>query len=131
MGAFDFDFSDGFMNQLEELGNVDAYAPRMIDAALPILERSLNSAYGKHKITGVLAGSVRVKKASKNTYGYFGAVFPSGKDAAGVRNAEKAVYLEYGTSKQYATPVIASAVNSVEGEVLKAMEDVFNEVVGE
>jgi len=131
MGVFDFDFSDEFMNQLEELGNVDVYAPQMVDAALPVLQRALQGAYSKHRITAALAGSVKIKKATENAYGYFGVVFPSGTDARGVRNAEKAVYLEYGTSKQHATPVIASAVNSCEGEVLKVMEEVFNEVVGE
>ena len=130
MGAFDVNFSDEIMKQLEKMGDVDAYAPKMIDAALPVLEKSLKKQYSKHNVSGALANSLRIKKASRNAHGYFGLVAPSGKDARGVPNAEKAVYLEYGTSKQHANPVVRPAVNACEGEVLKAMEQVFNEVIG-
>lgn len=48
----------------------------------------------------------------------------------GIRNNEKLAYLEYGTSKQEARPVIGKAVHHSENECLQIMQEKFNEVVG-
>ena len=38
MGKFDFNIPDDFIRQLGRLADVDKYAPKMIDEAIPILE---------------------------------------------------------------------------------------------
>lgn len=130
MAAYDMEFSDGFMQQLEALGDLDIHAPKMIDAALPILEKAVKSGYAKHKDTGSLSESITVHHAKLNKYGYYGYVAPSGVDKDGVRNGEKGAYLEYGTSKQEATPVIIPAIRSCEAAVIAAMQEEYNKAVG-
>lgn len=131
MAGLNINSPDGLMRQLEQLAEVDAYAPRIIDAVLPTVAGAIRSGYGSHSVSGSLEGSVKVGKAKKNQYGYFGAVSPSGTDEKGVRNAEKAAYLEYGTSDQASTPVILPAVNSCESQVLETMQAEFDRMVGE
>ena len=46
-----------------------------------------------------------------------------------VRNMEKMVYLEYGTSKQRATPVLSKATRRAEKDVISKMQEVFNREV--
>ena len=53
-----------------------------------------------------------------------------GKDRKGVRNNEKLAYLNYGTSKQGAKPVVGKAVKNAEGKCLEIMQEKFNEVTG-
>ena len=54
---------------------------------------------------------------------------PTGRDEKGVRNMEKMVYMEYGTSKQEATPVLSPAVRKAEDPVTEKMQEVFNREV--
>ena len=49
-------------------------------------------------------------------------IAPSGTDSKGVRNAEKLAYLEYGTSKQTATPVVAPVVARTEDRVVREIQ---------
>lgn len=105
----------------------DELAPKMLEAAAPILERSLKGTLSTHVRTGELVGSIQTTKASKGEKGWHITVRPTGKDRKGVRNMEKMAYLEYGTSKQPATPVLAPAVRQAEGACIQAMQRVFDE----
>lgn len=131
MGKFDFNIPDDFIKQLGRLADVDRIAPQMIDEAMPILEGNLKKELTKHKRTGDMINSVKKTKAGKNKYGYYATVRPTGKDKKGVRNMEKMVYLEYGTSKQPARPTITKAIKDSEKAVLNKMQEVFNREVGE
>lgn len=57
-------------------------------------------------------------------------VTADGVDRKGVRNNEKLAYLNYGTTKQQARPVIAKAIDEAEPECLKVMQEKFDEVTG-
>lgn len=131
MGKFDFEIPTDFIKQLGKLADVDRIAPQMIDEAIPILEGNVKSEVSKHKRTGALANSVKKTKANKNKYGYYALVRPTGKDEKGVRNMEKMVYLEYGTTKQPARPTLTKAIKDSEKAVLDKMQEVFNREVGE
>ena len=70
--------------------------------------------------------------------GFYAVVRPTGTDSKGVRNMEKAVYLEYGTSKQKGSgrkdrqsprPWVDKALNDSEEPVLNKMQEVFNREV--
>ena len=87
-----------------------------------------------------MVSSVKHTKAGKTKIGgYYAAVRPTGKDANGVRNMEKAAYLEYGTSKkkggakkdkQPPRPWVNRAINNCESAVLNKMQEVFEREVG-
>ena len=125
---------DEFAKELEELGNVDKYAPELLNAAAPILEKELHSQVQRKAnrgyATGDLAASIKAKKPGENKYGHYVVVTAEGKDRKGVRNNEKLAYLNYGTSKQQARPVIAKSIKNAEGDCLEAMQKKFDEVTG-
>ena len=47
MGKFDFEIDPAFLRSLGKLAEVEKYAPQMIDAATPILEKNIKSAQNK------------------------------------------------------------------------------------
>lgn len=153
MGKFDFQIPDDFLKQLGKLADVDRIAPKMLNEALPILEKNVKrevakvsesgrvitytytdkkgkTRTAKRKQTGDLLKSIKMSKANKNKYGYYASVRPTGKDSKGVRNMEKLVYLEYGTSKQSPTPTLTKAIKDSESAVLNKMQEVFEREAG-
>ena len=97
----------------------------MLEEVVPILEENVKKRTAAHKATGALAESMKASKAKQTKEGYSISVRPTGKDNKGVSNMEKACYLEYGTSKQTATPVISPAVRESEEAVAEKMQEVF------
>lgn len=132
MGKFDFEISPEFIKQLGRLADVDRIAPKMIDEALPVLERNVKGEVSKHIASGDLSRSIKVSKAKKTkSGGYYASVHPVGKDSNGVRNMEKMVYLEYGTKSQSPRPTLTKAIKDSESAVLKKMQEVFEREVGD
>jgi len=129
MGKFDFQFDQELTRQLERLGNYDNIAPLILNGAVPILKRSVKAECAKHKRTGDMIDSVKETTASKNKYGWYVVVRPTGKDRNGVRNMEKMAHAEFGTSKQPPTPILTKALNDVRDEVTEKMQELYNEVV--
>lgn len=126
MAKFDFNIDPGFIKQLGKLRDVEKVAPQMIDEAIPILERNVKSEVAKHKRTGDMLNSIKRTKAKQTkSGGFFASVRPTGTDSKGVRNMEKMVYAEYGTSKQSPTPMLTKAVNDSEDAVQNKMQEVF------
>lgn len=125
---------DELAKELERLGKVDEYAPEMLSEAGPILEKELKKEVSKEVNRGYAKGdlkkSIKSMKPGRNQYGYYIAVTATGKDRKGVRNNEKLAYLEYGTSKQEARPIIGKAVVHSEDACLRKMQEKFNEVTG-
>lgn len=131
MARFEVEGIDDIMKELETLGDIDAVAPKMINAAAPVLiksmKKNISKATNRGYATGELEASIRATNARQNIYGYFSAVGPTGSDSKGVRNAEKMVYLEYGVSgKQEAHPVMAKTLHESEEEVIDVMQSIFN-----
>lgn len=123
---------DVFEKELMELGDAEDIAKQAIDAATPILVDSLKSeiekAANKGYATGALKNSIKATKAAVNKQGCFAAVRPTGVDENGVRNGEKFGYLENGTSKQMAKPVLRKAIEKSEKACLEAMQKKYDEV---
>ena len=133
---FDFFIPDSLQKELERLANFDEIAPKMLDAATPIIEESIKRHLAGHKRSGDVIKSVSAHKAKVSKDVYVGEVKFDGtskhrykRRSQTVANAQKAVSLEYGTSKQRATPFLSQAVNDVETQVVQKMQDVFNEEV--
>lgn len=103
----------------------------MIDEAIPELLDNVKKETANHKQTGDMYNSIKATKAGKSQNGgYYATVRPTGKDSKGVRNMEKMVYLEYGTSAQPATPVLTKAIKDSENAVMEKMQEVFNRAIG-
>ena len=126
---------DDLAEELERLGQIDRYAPRILGAAAPILEKSLKEIVKEEAdagyATGALVRSIKANRPSKNKYGHYVAVTARGTDAKGIRKNEKLAYLNYGTQRQAARPVIARAVRNAEDECLEAIQNEFDEVMNQ
>jgi hypothetical protein len=128
VAIFDFDIPTGFLKQLGKLADVERYAPHMLEEAAPILVRTtkaaLKSVTGK-LATGQMVTSVKPSRVSHNKFGWYLVVRPTGVDKKGVRNMEKAAYLQFGTSKQAPRPWIERVKSDAQPEVLAKMKEVF------
>lgn len=111
----------------------DDVADEMIDSATPILKEELKKCIRQvtteEYSTGKLAESIIATKSKVNGYGHFAAVMPTGKDSKGVRNGEKMAYLEFGTSKQNAKPILGKAIARAKPECEKTMQEKFDEAL--
>lgn len=126
---------------LKKLAKPEKMAIKAVDAAAPVLEKSLKREVdaattrrdknGKPYSTGELSKSIGRTKAKENEMGVFAAVLPMGTDSRGMRNAEKLAYLEYGVKShgQEPRPVRQKAVNSAKDECIKVMEEVVSSEV--
>lgn len=134
MARFEMDGMDELMEELEAMADLSEIAPKMINAATPTvvenLSKNIHSAADRGYATGELESAVHATKAKQNNYGYFAAVGVTGTDSKGMRNGEKMAYLEYGTSKQEAHPVMAKTVNESEDTCIEKMQEIFNREVG-
>jgi len=146
MAQFEFTWPDELQQQLQHISaDFDEIAPKMIDEATPILQASMKRKLSVHKDTGELINSIKAKKAKPvKGGGYYGYVTATGvakgkkykrmkKDGSsrqeGYRNYQKMLALEYGTSKQTATPFLQSSVNDAESDVIDKMQEVFTREV--
>ena len=121
MAKFDIHGIDDFMKEISRI-DIDRIAPKM-------LEESVRTESAKHRDTGAMEESIKATGANINARGHYICVRPTGRDEKGVRNMEKMVYMEYGTSKQEATPVLSPAVRKAEDPVTEKMQEVFNREV--
>lgn len=128
MAKFDIHGIDDFMKEISQI-DIDRIAPKMLEESVPILEKSVRAESVKHRDTGAMEESIKATGANINARGHYICVRPTGRDEKGVRNMEKMVYMEYGTSKQEATPVLSLAVRKAEDPVTEKMQEVFNREV--
>lgn len=122
------------LSDLSDLGKVEEIAKKAVDAAQPMNEAAMRSAiasveYGPYA-TGSVSSSVTSTEAKINSYGAYAVARPIGRDAKGVRNGEKAAYLQYGTSRMAARPWRQKAVSSAEKACLARMEEVLKAEMG-
>lgn len=132
MSNFDVSFPDDLMETLEQLSDEEQLCTDMLEAAGPILERSVIAASSSHVSEpegGDMLHSIKTTKPKKGKTAWHLTVRPTGTDRKGVRNMEKMAYLEYGTSKQPATPVLSPAVRQAESGCIMAMQKVFDEAL--
>lgn len=128
MAKFDIHGIDDFMKEISQI-DIDRIAPKILEESVPILEKSVRAESAKHRDTGAMEESIKATGANINARGHYICVRPTGRDEKGVRNMEKMVYMEYGTSKQEATPVLSPAIRKAEDPVTEKMQEVFNREV--
>lgn len=132
MATIELNGFDELIKKLDKLGNqsyVEEIGKKAVSEAAPIAEAAMRGSissveYGPYS-TKSISGSIQTTEARINTYGAYAVARPTGRDAKGVRNAEKAAYLQYGTSRMPARPWRERAVASSQGAAVKAMEEVI------
>lgn len=128
---------DDVLRKLEKLSNqshVEGIAKKAVNAAksqvVSSMKSALSASEGGPMSTGSIAASVSATDALVNSYGVYAVARPTGRDSKGVRNGEKAAYLEYGTYKKRPTPGMAArpwraqATESAKAQCERIMEQV-------
>ena len=137
MARLDISGIDEVLEELKRLGDperLNEAAQKAVNAGGTVLAKEMSSAiaaveYGKYA-TGSVSKSVKATRAKTNQYGVFTVAKPTGKDERGVRNAEKAAYLQYGTPTMAARPWSEKAVREGEAKAAPVVEDVFLDEMG-
>ena len=126
----DFSASVNLEDIIPEALQDENLAKEMVRAGQEILQRTIKSNAQKYKKTGSMANSVKAKApTASRSGGVVGSVTFTGKDKNGMNNAQKALWLDYGTKHINGTVFVRSAVKSSEGAISQAMEQVFNSKV--
>jgi len=135
MARFKTEGIDEIIQELIRMGeDTGPVADKMLmDAAAEVKECWRESAEKhKHKDTGDLIESIDYPRQPKTVAGVrMIDIYPQGKDRKGVRNAEKAFILHYGTSKRKGSRWVDYADVLSGPRVQVAMERVFNEFIRE
>jgi HK97 gp10 family phage protein len=128
MAKFEFDF-EGLDKQLTKLDNFSEVATEILEQCGPILVANVKSECAKHVVTHSMVDSIKQTKVIKRKDGYGIVARPTGIDENGVRNMEKIVYAEYGTSKQYPTPILSVAIDKSKKEIETVMQQIYDREV--
>lgn len=130
MASFEVKGFDELLTKLEQLGQFEEVAPKMMTAGMEKLQKEVVNAAEEHRDTGAMARSIKPTGLEKGYGGgYYMCIRPTGKDKKGVRNMAKMAYLEYGVKGRPAVPVISKAVIRAEPQVVQAMKRVFEDEV--
>lgn len=144
MGTFDFDIpEDIFPKSLTD--NLEETCMEAIEEAEQIVVEEMKKqieAAVSDKSTGELVKSIKAGKPKQSKFdGFYGKVGPTGysksyyyggknkKRKYKLSNAAKLVFIEYGTSKQAARPVLMKIKNNTEKAVINKIQEVINRKV--
>lgn len=110
----------------------ESLALEMVKAGQEILKGAIQSGANKHRRTGAMADSVKSGKPYVDSQGTaIGKVNITGKDSTGMGNAQKALWIEFGTKNMPAKPFVRPAVKSSESAIASVMENVFKSKAGD
>lgn len=122
---------------IDELGRMDALtgpmAEEMIREGAKKIVGTWKSVIERrgHVDTGAMLKSVKSKKPSGGTEVLKREIYPLGKDAKGVRNAEKAFILHYGWKSRQGDHFIEEIMDESVEPAVSAMESVMNKYMKE
>ncbi len=113
---------------LEAGTHTDETLLKMIKAGQDVMANAIKQSASKHIKTGSLVNSIKETKAviDKNDCPV-GRVKFIGDDKNGMANSAKALWLEYGTTKQRPTPFVRPAIQGCQTEIYNAMKQVEQE----
>ena len=130
MARFDTSGIDDIINEITRLGDAGKeVGDEMLMAGAEEVKRAWKDSAEKHELrdTGDMINSIGFPKQPKNVKGIRTIdIYPQGKDRKGVRNAEKAFVLEYGTSSIPATHWVTEADENAGPMVQDAMEKIWD-----
>lgn len=133
MARFDMSGLDPIIDEMREMGlEVGEVADSMLMAGADEVAEAWRRAAQTHGLidTGDMFNSIGYPNTAK-TFGEYRTIdiYPQGRDQKGVRNAEKAFVLHYGTSKLKATYWVDTADSYCTETVVPAMEKVWDEFI--
>lgn len=137
-----YTFDDNFLKNLQGLEkNCDKLTDELLNGCAEIIVENEKEEV-QHIQTSDMKNSIKPTRVNENQYGRYIVVRPTGKsnryiDSKGVerkrstpvRNMEKFVYSEYGTSKQAATPIQKKVVSRSLDEMEKMAMDIVRRYV--
>lgn len=133
MAKLRMDGMEEAINDLERLGkNTDEATTAMLRAAGNVMSNAWRESAEKHhhRDTGQMIASISAgRKIKGRGSGKSIIVDAQGKDHKGVRNAEKAFLLNYGTRKIGASHWVDEAEKDAEPKIATTMQSIWNEYI--
>jgi hypothetical protein len=135
MARFSTSGIDEIIDQMKGMGAlISPTADRMLMRGAEEVKKAwkLSAAMHGFRHTGDMINSVGYRKKPDEVEGIKRVdIYPQGKDRKGIRNAEKAFYLHYGTSKVAASNWVDEADELSADPVQAVMEDEFDQFLRE
>lgn len=135
MARFDCDGLDELIQQMTDVGELlnGETADKMLMAGAEQVKIAWQNAADQHghRDTGAMIESIGYKRPQDVGGMRSVDIAPQGSDAKGVRNAEKAFILNYGTSRIKASHWVDDADKACEATVVPAMAAVFDAAMAE
>lgn len=131
MARFSVTGLDDVYNQMRAMGQESgAVARAMVEAGAAEVQEAWKQAAQEHGLidTGEMIESIAPGKISNGALIYCD-IYPQGKDSKGVRNAEKAFYLHYGTSSISPTRWVDDADTYSEERTIPVMEAIWEQFI--
>lgn len=133
MARFDVSGLDGIIKQMQALGqDTGPVADRMLMAGAEVVKQAWrrSAQEHQHRDTGDMIDAIGYPRAPRDIDGVRAIdIYPQGKDRKGVRNAEKAFILHYGTKKLRGSRWVDDA-DAYAGPLVQAeLERIWNEYV--
>lgn len=133
MARFDTTGLDAIISQMETMGAlVSDVAEDMVQAACEEIKQAWREEIEARGMvdTGAMRDSVGYKRQpTKLPDVVYNEVYPQGKDAKGVRNAEKAFILHYGKHNMQATYWADAADKKADSRVEQKLTEIFEKFV--
>lgn len=133
MARFDMSGLDGIIRDMQAMGqDTGPVADAMLLTGAEQVAEAWRRSAEEHELrdTGDMIASIGYpRKPSGVGSAKSIDIYPQGVDRKGVRNAEKAFILHYGTSKRPGTRWVDDADAYCEGTVVPAMEQIWNEFI--
>lgn len=133
MARFDTSGLDDIISQMETMGaQVSEVAEDMVQAACEEIKQAWRDEIEARGMvdTGAMRDSVGYKRQpTKLPDVVYNEVYPQGKDAKGVRNAEKAFILHYGKHNMQATYWADAADKKADSRVEQRLTEIFEKFI--
>ena len=144
MAGFTYDTPTELTQELNQLGELDNWAPDILAEGGRILKeaivKELDAVIGYTTLarlqnrdfpSGELRRSVTLTRARKHKNGVWSISirFRGDDPVTGVSNHDKAFYLNYGTRRQPARPFMSVALTKSKNEIENAMREKFNRLI--
>jgi hypothetical protein len=131
MARFELSGFDDVLDEMKRLGELSGdVADRMLMAGAEVVKKEWKASAERsgHRDTGDMIASINYARKPK-TAGDIRTIdiYPQGKDSKGVRNAEKAFILNYGTKTRKASQWVDKADQASGEPVMQAMTKIWDE----
>lgn len=133
MARFDMSGLDELIDDMRRMGEMSGEAaPAVLMAGAEAVKLSWQRAADEfdHRVTGDMIESISYARSPRDVgEALIIDIYPQGRDSRGIRNAEKAFILHYGSSKLQGSHWVDVADRYSEETAVPAMEDAWGEFI--